>query len=223
MLNFSSVRDFAAQLISDLGQEPLDIAVLNAGVTHVEPHKSPEGWNAEIQVNVLSTVLLAILLLPKLKASKTAAYTPTLTFTSSGNHRAVPLSQFEVQPKDTTSNAPVLAYWSQPDVWPGSQPMYNFTKLLLEFAVGALASHRIVRNPATDKLDVIVDSCCPGACATDLARDYHDHSMFYRVAIFIMFNLISRTAEQGSRTIVSATALGEKGHGQFWQNDILVK
>jgi NAD(P)-dependent dehydrogenase (short-subunit alcohol dehydrogenase family) len=34
---------------------------------------SPEGWESTLQVNVLSTALLVLLLLPKLRASKTSA------------------------------------------------------------------------------------------------------------------------------------------------------
>ena len=32
--------------------------------------------------------------------------------------------------------------------------------------------------------------------------------------------ILARTAEQGSRTLVSGTVQGLEGHGKFWRNDV---
>ena len=186
-------------------------------------HTSAEGWDQQIQINYLSTLLLAILLLPKLRASKTKAWTPVLTFTSSGRHMAVPASRFDLPQAALDSKTPFLSYWSQPTVWPSGQDMYDISKLLVEFAIGMIASNPIAQDPSTKEIYVIVNSSCPGICRTDLGRDYIESSILMRCAAYLFFKVLSRTAEQGSRSIVSATTLGEQGHGQFWQNDVIVK
>ena len=76
MDNFQSVKSFAERVESEL--ERLDVALLNAGVVSRTFKLSPEGWEETLQVNVLATALLALLLLPKLRASKTPSSTPRL-------------------------------------------------------------------------------------------------------------------------------------------------
>ena len=85
LMLYDSVEAFANRA-NEL--EHLDIAVLNAGTRRVAFHESVHGWEEDIQVNTLSTTLLAILLLPKLKQSK--QYTgriPVLEFVNSGLHQ----------------------------------------------------------------------------------------------------------------------------------------
>jgi len=71
MHNFSSVDAFAQRV--DHGLPRLDVALLNAGVVSAKYQSSSEGWEKMLQINTLSTALLAILLLPKLKASSTSS------------------------------------------------------------------------------------------------------------------------------------------------------
>jgi NAD(P)-dependent dehydrogenase (short-subunit alcohol dehydrogenase family) len=68
MNSYDSVTAFAHRAAT--GLEHLDVAVLNAGVRKVAHTLSKHGWEEDLQVNVLSTMLLGILLLPKLKESK---------------------------------------------------------------------------------------------------------------------------------------------------------
>lgn len=65
--SFESVRSFAKELETAVPR--LDFAVLNAGVFNTKHTMTKEGWLADIQVNVLSTGLLGLLLLPKLQAT----------------------------------------------------------------------------------------------------------------------------------------------------------
>jgi len=68
MSRFTSVDEFARRVDRELPR--LDIAVLNAGVLDQGYKVSPDGWETMLQVNLLSTMLLALLLTPKLKASR---------------------------------------------------------------------------------------------------------------------------------------------------------
>jgi len=67
LTSFASVRSFVKEL--DAAVPRLDFALLNAGVINMEHVETEDGWLADIQVNVLSTGLLALLLLPKLNAT----------------------------------------------------------------------------------------------------------------------------------------------------------
>ena len=66
--SFDSVKAFAEKIDADPGR--LDIAVLNAGVARYDWKVTADGWEESLQVNYLSTGLLAVLLLPKLEKSK---------------------------------------------------------------------------------------------------------------------------------------------------------
>jgi len=86
MASYDSVRDFRRK-VADL--ERLDAVVLNAGVA--TPHfKLIEGFESTILVNVISTFLLALLILPVLRESAVKYdITPHLTIVASDAHEQV--------------------------------------------------------------------------------------------------------------------------------------
>lgn len=67
--------------------------------------------------------------------------------------------------------------------------------------------------------EVIVTSCCPGFCASDLARGV---GWYLKWAVWLFFRIFARTTEEGSRTLVSACALGPEAQGGYWKNDELM-
>jgi NAD(P)-dependent dehydrogenase (short-subunit alcohol dehydrogenase family) len=84
MMDYDSIKAFADRATREL--ERLDIACLNAGVAMIDFKQSQYGYERTLQVNLLSTALLALLLMPKLRASKTATFTPVLEIVGSSNH-----------------------------------------------------------------------------------------------------------------------------------------
>lgn len=89
--DFESVKSFVRALNETTTR--LDVALLNAGLANPSFQQSAAGWEMGLQVNVLSTALMAILLLPLLRATAatTAATTPKttpprLTFVNSFGH-----------------------------------------------------------------------------------------------------------------------------------------
>ncbi|KAI0429065.1 short-chain dehydrogenase/reductase [Xylaria sp. FL1042] len=64
----------------------LDVALLNAGVGNPTYQQSASGWETAVQVNVLSTALMAVLLLPILRSTAAPGSTPHLTFVNSNGH-----------------------------------------------------------------------------------------------------------------------------------------
>ena len=216
MNNFDSLRALATRVKDELPR--LDIALLNAGV--VQPHyeKSPEGWEETLQVNVLSTVLLGILLLPILQESTAAGskedqearQASHLCFVSSGNY------EFADVPPAVRNEPSMLRYYCHPGNFAGVEPQYNISKLFLMYAVNELA----VRSKAGKEGsagNVIINSVNPGATATSLTRNID--SLALRVLAFVYLRLLARTAEQGSRSLVSACTIGENGHGRLWAHD----
>lgn len=82
LASHSSVQSFAKKACSELAR--IDGVIENASIA-VEDWSTAEGMETTLTVNVISTYLLAMLLLPKLKASAIMTSTiPHLTIVSSG-------------------------------------------------------------------------------------------------------------------------------------------
>ncbi|KAH6618585.1 hypothetical protein C7974DRAFT_465258 [Boeremia exigua] len=201
MMSYDSVVAFAerAQML-----EHLDIAILNAGLHRSSYQTGEHGWEEDLQVNTLSSVLLGVLLLPKLKQSK--HYTgkiPVLEFVNSGLHRSA------VVPTEVRKQPSVLEHYnSRENFKEGSQ--YKFTKVFLMYAANKLASE-------VSSADVIITSICPGAVMTDLGRDHYFPGI-YIVAAALIF-LLMMSPSQGANPILSGTTQGESVHGRFWKSD----
>jgi NAD(P)-dependent dehydrogenase (short-subunit alcohol dehydrogenase family) len=208
--DYDSVKSFAQRVESEL--EQLDVAVLNAGVFNIQFGQSKYQWENDLQVNTLSTTLLALLLLPKLKeTARTTGRTPTLELVSSGTHYMSKLT-----PEQMSGDVDLLSEFNQSSKF-STNKQYGLSKLFLMYALEALSE---LAAAATDGTPVVfVTSTCPGMCTTEIARGFD--SLLYRIGKAIIGLLLFRTAEQGSRTLVSGALLGSRGHGVFWQNDII--
>ncbi|KAF2272947.1 uncharacterized protein EI97DRAFT_384626 [Westerdykella ornata] len=182
----------------------LDIVLLNAGVRRNPFVQSKHGWENDLQVNTLSTALLAILLLPKLKESKQhTGKTPVLEFTNSGLHQFA-----KIAPDALQSPNIIQAYNTKERFTADSQ--YRVSKLFVMYVANKLAEE-------TPSSDVIVVSVCPGVVKTGLARDIKFPGS--KAAIAVIGSMVMKSAEEGARTLVSGTTLGEKAHGRFWKLD----
>ncbi|CBX93299.1 hypothetical protein IAQ61_009010 [Plenodomus lingam] len=203
MMDYASVVSFAKrteQLVH------LDIVVLNAGVRRRPFMQSKYGWEEDIQVNTLSTTLLAILLIPKLRASRQqTGRIPILELVNSGLH------QKAVVPSQVQAEAKMLEHYNkQENFKEGSQ--YKFSKVFLMYATNKLAEE-------ISSGDVIITSICPGWVHSDLGRDHFFPGIFVLACLFVL--LFMRTPSQGANTILSVTAQGERVHGRFYQHDVV--
>lgn len=95
---------------------------------------------------------------------------------------------------------------------------YMLVKLLGMAVMLAVAEATAVRTGEVKEQQVIVNAVCPDLCKTDLGRNFN---MFAKIMMVPFQALFARTAEQGSRSLVSATALGPESHGKFWHHDTL--
>lgn len=68
--------------------------------------------------------------------------------------------------------------------------------------------------------EVVVLTTCTGLCRTNLGRDFGIVAKVFNNLFQLVF---ARTAEQGSRSIVSGAALGRKAMGGFWSHDVFFR
>lgn len=202
---FASVRAFAAEVNDKI--DKLHIVLLCAGIMVPTFQTSPEGYEINLQVNVLSTALMALLLVPKVRSTaalRDGDFTPHITIlnslaTQETEDAWVPTDQTLL---DRIGDVSKFEHISQ----------YYLVKLAARYFIRGLADQIV------SKEIIIVNCCCPGMCRTGLLRHY---SLPIRIMLAPYRWICGRTAEQGARTLVSATALGPESHGTLWLNDEL--
>lgn len=199
MSSYLSVDRFADRVDQELNH--LDAVVLNAGIVSRYLRVSPEDWNKMLQVNLLSTALLSILLLPKLKASETTSSTAHLAIVSSTGHKNVKVK--------AAARTLRLHSYNHPETY-NVFDQHMISKLFMMWIT------RAVRE-LNGEPQVIINDLCPGACQPDVAREFDN--AFFRVLKVICNALLFRTAERGSRRLVGATTMGKESHGKWIFSD----
>ncbi|KAJ3531799.1 hypothetical protein NM208_g8719 [Fusarium decemcellulare] len=188
--------------------ESLDIAVLNAAVSKSEYHATVDDWEETLQVNVLSTALFALSILPKMRQSSRPDWKPRLSIVAARAHMAVP------EGAAWQDAANILQELNQESEFGKLSGRYSVSKLLVIYAAREIANLATTPN---GECDVVVNYLCPGACESDLARDWQ--SLPQRILLYLIQKVICKTTEEGSRTLVYASGLGEKSHGLWIHND----
>ncbi|CAG7929071.1 unnamed protein product [Penicillium olsonii] len=207
MSSFQSVKSFTDRVNAELPR--LDIALLNAGIWNATYNQSAEGWEETLQVNTLSTSLLALLLIPKLRRSATATEPAHLSVVSS--QKFVRVKAETLQTDDL-----LLPHLNQQVNFNGPK-QYSISKLLLEFVVKKIAG--LSRNEDGSH-PLIVNTVSPGFCASGLGRQYNQ--WYEKCFMWLFTKLFARTSEEGSRSLVSATVQGVESQGKCWYSDTYV-
>lgn len=199
LASFESVKTFAARA-SNLPR--LDVVVENAGIA-TNIYTKSEGHERTITVNVISTFLLALLLLPKLQetAKEIPSSTPHLSIVSSEVHSWYNLKEWKADRVFDTLSDEKTANMSQ---------RYPASKLLEVLVVRHIA-------PKLAGSGVILNMLNPGLCHSSLQREIRANA-FANVAISIAMKIFARTTEVGSRTLVAAAAAGPETHGAYMTN-----
>lgn len=196
MDRYDSVKSFASIIQKTVPK--VDVLLLNAGKI-AEQFYIAEEDESTITVNVVCTVLLGLLLLPKLRESATPnGPTPRLCFVSSDRHVMTNLPEWKTE--DTFA-----ALRAQTDS--GADDRYYASKLLNVIMFRQLADEIASNTPR-----VVVNGFTPGYCATALIRETQG---FWGWQLYVMKLTIARTIEVGSRTLVHAASLGWEGHGKY--------
>lgn len=207
MQDYNSIRTFAKVVHDELDR--LDYVILNAGVAQAMFETSPSGWEVDLQVNTLSTVLLALLLLPKLKASRRDGFTPSLILVSSGNHLRTEIRAREACAENLIWHFNERENFSAPR-------QYDLSKLFLMCALPHLASLAETEGEGEEPATFVI-AVCPGATTSDISRGYQ--TWWSKPLFTLMFALMFKSTEEGSRSYVSGALLEKEGHRRFFQND----
>ncbi|EIM87345.1 NAD-P-binding protein [Stereum hirsutum FP-91666 SS1] len=195
--SYQSVKDFAARVNT---LDRLDVLLENAGVVKVK-FELEEGNEATITTNVISTTLLALLVLPKLReTAEKFGVTPRLTIVSS---EVAFWSSFEERKAEN-----IFDKLNDPNS--NMQDRYNLSKLLENFIVRELATR--ISASASTKPFVIVNTLNPGFCESTLRREV---SGFQGAAMAVSELLLQRKTAVGARTLVHAASTGRESHGKY--------
>lgn len=190
--SYESVKGFAKKAE---GLDRLDAVVENAGIATTE-WSVMEDNESTITTNVVSTFLLGLLLLPKLRESgRKFNFTPHLAVVCSEVHAWSPFNERKSESIFDALNDKETA--NMPD-------RYQVSKLLEVFPCRELAT----RTKQSGKSDVIINYLNPGLCHSELARG----SPWW---LHVMKFFLARTTEHGSRSLVNAVEGGEGTHGQY--------
>ena len=207
MGSYESIQAFVKRASAEFpGGNHLDIAILNAGVVNNEYTPSPQTGHCEIiQINYISTFLLAILLLPVLRhrgAGGNAKSSPgRLSIVNSGTSLAAKL--------ENRNKRPLLASFDTPKGFNTTERYYD-SKLLGQMFFARLLSHL----PAGLEDEVIVNMVDPGLCK---GTDLHREAGFIVGAVFGAFKaMTARDLKDGAWTYVDAVvAKGKESHGCY--------
>jgi NAD(P)-dependent dehydrogenase (short-subunit alcohol dehydrogenase family) len=168
------------------------------------------------QCNVLAPTLLALLLLPKVKAA--AAALPKSTEGATVDERTFPVISFvnsvahnEVVDADVPRDQTLVQRINDKMRFDNVK-QYFLVKLAGWYAMRGVAER--VGDARAER--VVVNASCPGLCKTNMLNGT---PLLTRIIMAITYFIMGRTAEQGARTMISATALGPESHGRFWTND----
>ncbi|KAL4952160.1 NAD(P)-binding protein [Aspergillus filifer] len=219
MESFASVRAFAdrAKAYVDGGGR-LDIAIMNAGIGSRMYRVTDDGWERTLQVNVLSTALLSLELLPLLvHSSKTA---PSFSSTAQP-HLVIIASDAHREVKFTERNSDnILQCLNEESQWAKSQKdagmleRYAVSKLFAIFITIELA--RLVPRDGKGEPLVLVNCSTPGFCKSDLLTREKAPLL-----LRIVQALTARTVEEGSKTYLHAATQGFEGHGKWFENQLV--
>ncbi|KAH0376768.1 NAD(P)-binding protein, partial [Aureobasidium melanogenum] len=196
---FDSVKEFVKK-VDTLPR--IDAIIENAGINTTKFSLS-EGNESTITVNVISTFLLALLVLPALKrSSQKHNIQPRLTIVASEVHHWTDLPERKIG----DSIFDTLATPQSADM--GAR--YLVSKLMDVFCTRALAERTTSPYPIT------INTMNPGFCYSELSREYKGF------AFQLMYKLLARTTEVGSRTLVAAALASHDTHGQY-MSDCMVE
>lgn len=200
MESYDSIRAFARRIDAELPR--LDIAVLNAGMQALHFSTAAEtGHEKLLQVNYLSTIFLAILLLPVLKIRSPSGEPGRLTIVSSGTARGAKLP--------ASKDLPLIPFLD--DKLQAWNPIerYAVTKLL-----GHLFIINLVR--CVDADDVIVNLVDPGLVKDTNLQGGSSAPLHIAVFFYCLKAILGRNLRDGATTYVDAAVVkGIESHGCY--------
>ncbi|KAI0009468.1 retinol dehydrogenase 12 [Xylariaceae sp. FL0662B] len=202
-LDLSLYESVTAFVERTKGLDRLDIVVLNAGQASITRKiNQSTGHDECIQVNYLSNALLAILLLPVLKAKNSPQRPGRLAVVNSDTS-----SWAAFKEKDSV---PLLPAFDTPEFFDQSD-RYSTSKLLCQLFLSELTK-RVPPSVA------IINAPNPGMCyGSGLNRDAD--GTLLGVFLRIVWRLLGRSTSVGARAVTDAVVKhGAETHGQYLED-----
>jgi len=199
MDSYDTIKTFAAR-VSQLPR--LDGVLANAGI--MTDHFDLSELNEKtLNVNVISTFLLFLLLLPKMRESgKQTGHVCRYVIPNTALHYMAPLAELE------STNGSIIGRLNDPQK-ANMAGRYPLSKLLVIYAVRELAE----RTSSSGKGPCIINTPNPSFCKSNLAHEAQG-SRGFRIAE----KLLARSTEEGSRTLVHGLLAGQETNGQYLSN-----
>ncbi|KAL1970426.1 hypothetical protein VTN77DRAFT_5587 [Rasamsonia byssochlamydoides] len=202
MDSYDSVKSFAARAAS---LPRLDAVLANAGIC-TTIWSVTEDNEKTITTNVVSTFLLCLLLLPKLRESgEKFGIAPRFVIVNSAVHYWAPLKELD------PDRGEIFARLNDPQT-ADMAGRYPVSKLLVLYGVRELAA----RLTASKKKPlVIINTPNPSYCKSQLIRDPGVATSF---GMRVAEKVLARSTEMGSRALVHGLLSGPESHGQYLTN-----
>lgn len=200
MDSYDSVKAFASRAS---GLPRLDALLANAGVM-TAIFSVAEDNEKTITTNVVSTFLLALLLLPKLQQSAAQfGGLPKIVIPNSALHYVASLKELDTEGE-------IFARLNDQKI--ADMPSrYAVSKLLVIYVVRELAD----RLKASNKPLVIINTPNPSFCKSQLIRD---PGLSASLGVRVGEKLFARSTEAGSRALVHGILSGLETTGQYLTN-----
>jgi len=104
---------------------------------------NPDGWEMDLQVNVLSTSLLMILFFQWMREHKVEGKNHRIGLVGSGAH----INVVDIlKDKNFPLQGGALAFFNQEENYVDGRQFYGITKLLLQYAMTAMAKLAVDKN-----------------------------------------------------------------------------
>ncbi|KAK5094512.1 hypothetical protein LTS08_008563 [Lithohypha guttulata] len=191
MSSFASVLAFSDRCANDLDR--LDGVSLNAGITMAKLELM-EGYESTIAVNVISTFLLTITLLPTLRRSAMKHnITPRLSIVGSETHVWAPWKE-----STTPEGTKILEAMSAPGTKVSQASLF-------------------VAQQQPEDAKVILNILNPGFCYSDLGRDSSP------LVQTVMRYFLARTQEVGGRPIAAGLVAGLETDGKYMHDGVVAE
>ncbi|OQD79670.1 hypothetical protein PENANT_c046G03525 [Penicillium antarcticum] len=194
MSTWGSVQSFTKKLAEEFDR--IDGFICNAGIM-IDAWSQSEGMETSIFVNVINTLFLGVLMMPKLEeCARKFNIKPTLIFILSVLGYTV---KSEI---DKSRNGAIFDGLNDQ-----KRANMDSSKLVEECAVRQFAALCPV-----ERTGVVITMVAPGLCTTGLGRDART---FTRIMHEALRTTMARTAEVGSRTYLHGLVVSEEGHGKL--------
>lgn len=197
LASFTSVNKFADKVNSDLPR--LDILIENAGVATDKWRETTDGYETTLQVNVISTTMLALLCLPKLRETvKTFKVKPRIVLVGSEVHFWTPFVE-------NHSQTPIAELNNKEVFKP--EDRYQVSKLL-DLLVTREIGERLDNSSHPEDKSIKINCPNPGLCHSELGREAG-------LQLKVMKLFLARTTEYGARNFVWAALAEQNDNGLY--------